>query len=150
MSRRIYGVLTLVVVLLISVACGTQEGDMGGGDGEAALSISGSVSNEKSWTMSDLEAMDTVEVDYTDKDGNTSPYTGVPVSALLEDAGVASDAAKVTFVASDDYSADVELAEVQACGNCIVAFEEDGSLRVVMPDFSGKLQVKNLVEIQVS
>jgi DMSO/TMAO reductase YedYZ molybdopterin-dependent catalytic subunit len=146
MSKRIYGVLALIAVLLLSIACG--GGDAGMDGGEAALSISGSVSSETSWTMSELEAMETVEVDYTDKDGETTTYTGVPINALLEDAGVESGATTITFVASDDYSADAELTEIQACDNCIVGFD-DGSLRVVMPEFSGKMQVKNLVEIQV-
>ena len=146
MSKRIYGVLALIAVLLISVACGGQEPGMEGG--EAALSINGSVSTEKSWTMNELESMDTMNVDYTGKDGETTTYTGVPVNALLDEAGVASGATTLTFVASDDYSADAELSEIQACNNCVVAFD-DGSLRMVMPEFSGKLQVKNVIEIQV-
>lgn len=145
MSKRIYGVLALIAVLLLSVACGGQ-GDAGGG--ETALTMSGSVSTETSWTMNDLESMETMEVDYTDKDGETTTYTGVPITALLEEAGADAGATTVTFVASDDYSADAEMAEIQACGNCIVGFD-DGSLRAVMPEFSGKLQVKNLIEIQV-
>jgi hypothetical protein len=147
MSKKVRVVLALVAVLLVSVACGGQEAEMGGG--EAALSISGNVSSEKSWTMNDLESMDTMDVDYTDKDGETTTYTGVPLSAILEDAGVGSDATTVTFVASDDYSAETELSEIEGCANCIVGFD-DGSLRMVMPDFSGKLQVKNVIEIQVN
>ncbi len=144
MSKRIYVVLALIAVLSLSVACGGQ----GGGGGETALSVTGSVSTEMSWTMNELESMDTMEVDYTDKDGETTTYTGVLVTTLLEEAGTDSGATTVTFVASDDYSADAEMGEVQACGNCIVGFD-DGDLRAVMPEFSGKLQVKQLVEIQV-
>jgi DMSO/TMAO reductase YedYZ molybdopterin-dependent catalytic subunit len=145
MSKRIYSALALIAVLLLSVACGGQ-GDASGG--ETALTMSGSVSTEMSWTMNDLESMDTTEVDYTDKDGETTTYTGVPVTTLLEEAGADSGTTTVTFVASDDYSADAEMAEIQACETCIVGFD-DGSLRAVMPEFSGKLQVKNLIEIQV-
>jgi hypothetical protein len=102
---------------------------------------------DKTYTKADLEALGTMDADYTGKDGETTCYTGVSLSALLEDAG-ASDGENVTFVASDGFEGGVTLAEAMECANCIVAFDGD-SLRMVMPDFGGKANVKDIIEIKV-
>ena len=46
------------------------------------------------------------------------------------------------------YEASLTVEEALACANCIVAFDGEG-LRTVMPDMSGKLNVKDLIEISV-
>ena len=89
-----------------------------------------------------------MSADYTNKDGETTSYTGVSLSALLEDAGLASGGETLVFTASDGYQAEMALADALACANCIVAFDED-ILRMVMPDMSSKLQVKDVIEISV-
>jgi hypothetical protein len=115
---------------------------------EAALQVTGLVDAEGSYTLADLQTMDTMDVDYTSK-GETTTYTGVPIQALLDAAGVQADAATVSFVASDDYAYDAALSDVTACANCIVAWADDGTLRTVMPDMPGAAQVKGLVSITV-
>ena len=136
--------LTLVAAL---VACGGTLG--GASSGETALELTGNVDNEMAWTEEEVRAMDTVEAERENKEGEMSTYTGVPIKDLLAKAGVSSDATTVTFVAEDDYSADADLAEVQACDDCIVSFRNQGGFSIVMPGHSGKLQVKGVVEIQV-
>ncbi|MFZ5918076.1 MAG: substrate-binding domain-containing protein [Chloroflexota bacterium] len=113
----------------------------------AALKISGGA-KEMSWTEAELKAMGTLDVDYAGKDGTVTTYTGVLMSSLLEMAG-AGEGATLVLVASDGYSAEIALADVLACANCIVAFDPEGGLRSVLPDQSGKLQIKGLVEIQI-
>jgi hypothetical protein len=54
----------------------------------------------------------------------------------------------VVFVASDGYEAELALAELNGCGDCVVAFDGD-ELRMVLPDFPGSVQVKGVVEIVV-
>mgnify|MGYP001050956323 CR=1 FL=1 len=130
-------IATLLVLIALVTACTPQSTE------EVALLTV----NEKSYTQSDLEALETASVDYTGKDGVTTTYDGVLLSALLVDAG-ADSGAEVTFTASDGYEASATLEEIMACANCIVGFDE-GSLRTVMPDMSGKLNVKDLVSISV-
>jgi hypothetical protein len=115
--------------------------------GGTAFKITGG-GKEVAWTEDELKAMDTLDVDYTGKDGTTTTYTGVPMNALLELAG-AGEGATLVLVASDGYTAEIALADVQSCDNCIVAFDPEGGLRSVLPDQSGKVQVKDLVEIQI-
>jgi DMSO/TMAO reductase YedYZ molybdopterin-dependent catalytic subunit len=128
------------------------SGPTGGGEapsGEVALRITGNVDNEMAWTEEEVRSMDTTEAERENNEGEMSTYTGVPIKALLEEAGVPDDAATVTFVAEDDYTADTELPEVLASDDCIVSFRNQGGFSIVMPGYSGKLQVKGVVEIQV-
>jgi hypothetical protein len=50
------------------------------------------------------------------------------------------------MTASDGYEASLTVEEAVACANCIVAFDGD-MLRTVMPDMSGKLNVKDVIAI---
>jgi tungstate transport system substrate-binding protein len=121
----------------------------GGAPANAALKITGMVDQEIGWTEEEVRAMDTIEAQSTNKAGETSTYTGVPISALLALAGIKSDATTLTFVADDGYTADAALADVQGCADCIVSFRNQGGFSTVLPGFPGSLQVKGVVEIQV-
>ena len=142
---------TIFIVLLVAVAmltaCSTTANDVVDEVVEEAAEAEGILSiGEKSYTQSDLEALGTMDSDYTNKDGETTTYSGVLISSLLADAGADGD--NVTFVASDGYEAEITMAELVDCANCIIAFD-DGELRTVLPDFGGKLNVKGIVEIAV-
>ncbi|MBM3137334.1 MAG: hypothetical protein FJZ98_03995 [Chloroflexi bacterium] len=142
-----FAALTLIAVLGVSCAPQTAPAAAEPVAAEAALTLSGPATGV-SWSMEDLQAYPATETDYTNKDGETATYTGVAFSALLAEVGIESFSS-LTMVAADDYTADVTFDELAACPNCIVAFD-DGSLRSVMPDLSGKLQVKDLVEIRIN
>jgi tungstate transport system substrate-binding protein len=116
---------------------------------DAALKITGKVENEIGWTEEQVRAMEAIEAESTNKAGETNTYTGVQITALLDLAGLQADAATLTFVADDGYTADAELSEVQACADCIVSFRDEGGFSTVLPGFSGKLQVKGVIELQV-
>ena len=126
---------SLLIVLAVLAACAPA--------GETVLTV-----GSQEYIQVELEALGTQTVEYTNQDGEVTTYNGVALSTLLEDAGVADSGANITFTAADNYEAEASVDEVLACVDCIVAFD-DGSLRVVMPDFSGKLQVKDLVSITV-
>ena len=114
---------------------------------EAVLTLSGPAT-QVSWSMVDLQGFETIKTDYTNKDGDTTTYTGIAFSTLLAEAGIDS-LTSLTLVAADEYTADVTAEELAGCPNCIVAFD-DGSLRSIMPDLSSKLNVKDLVEIRIN
>lgn len=115
---------------------------------ETALTLSGPAT-EISYTEEDLMGMPMTETDYTNKDGETTTYQGVAFAHLLSEAGV-SEYTSLTLTAADDYSAEVTAEEISGCSGCIIAFQEEGGLRAVMPDFSGKLQVKDLVSVTIN
>ena len=152
MSRK--SVVWVAVVVLIAVVLSACGGSSGGGDAagvptDVALKVTGAVTNEIGWTEDALKAMDTANAEYTNKDGETSAYAGVPVNALLEQAGVAGNATTVVFVADDGFENEVPIGEVQGCADCIVAFRDEGGLSMVMPGFPSRAQVKGVVEIKV-
>jgi hypothetical protein len=150
MLKRTLIILSLsALVLSILVGCGGSPAGDGEPAGETALQVTGNVENEMAWTEEEVRAMDAIEAERENKEGEMSTYTGVPIRALLERAGVPGDAATVTFVAEDEYTAEAELDEVMACDDCIVSFRNRGGFSIVMPGYSGKLQVKGVVEIQV-
>jgi tungstate transport system substrate-binding protein len=115
----------------------------------AALKVTGKVAKAQAWTEAEVKAMETMQAESTDKQGQTSTYTGVLISKLLALAAPAADATTVTFVASDGFAADIALADVLKCTNCIVSFRDQGGFSTVLPGQPGKLQVKGVVEIQV-
>ena len=114
-----------------------------------ALKVTGKVGKEQGWSEADVKALKTMDVQYTNSKGVTATYTGVPVSALLALAAPAADAKTIEFVASDGYAVEAPLADVQACKDCIVAFQADGGFNTVMPNFAKNQQVKNLVEMKL-
>lgn len=116
---------------------------------DAAFKIVGSVATEVGWTEDKLRSMDTIEAQATDKEGVTETYTGVRISDLLSKADPKDDATMLVFVADDGYSAEVVLAEIDACADCIVSFQNQGGFRIVAPGFPSNAQVKGVVEIQV-
>jgi len=143
---------TLFVVLFIAallLGCSSGDGAAPADSGKVALKITGSVVNEQAWTEDQVKAMDTMDAESTNKEGETKSYTGVLITKLLAEAQPNADAATVVFVAGDGYTAEVTLEELNACPDCIVSFRNQGGFSTVMPDFSGKLQVKDVIEIQV-
>jgi hypothetical protein len=136
--------VVLFVLALLMTACSS-----GGGGGDVALKVTGSVAKEQAWTEAQVKGMDTMEAVSTNKDGETSTYTGVLITDLLAAAQPNADATTVVFVADDGYTADVTLEELNACADCIVSFRNQGGFSTVLPGFSSKLQVKGVIEIQV-
>jgi hypothetical protein len=141
--KILLAILFIAALLLAGCSSGAED------TGEVALKVTGNVASEKGWSEAKIKAMDTIDTDYTNKDGVTSTYTGALITDLLAEAKPNADATTVTFVANDGYTAEVTLEELNACPNCIVSPMDDGGFRIVMPDFSSKLQVKGVVEIQV-
>jgi DMSO/TMAO reductase YedYZ molybdopterin-dependent catalytic subunit len=121
----------------------------GGIPADAALKVTGKVKTPIGWTEAQVKAMTTLQVEAKNKKGETSKYTGVLIADLLKLAGPLPEATKVIFVASDGYTAEISLADVMACTNCIVSFRDQGGFSTVLPDSPGNLQVKGVVELKV-
>jgi tungstate transport system substrate-binding protein len=117
--------------------------------GDVALKITGNVSEEIGWPEEDVLAMDTMEAQSTNTQGETKTYTGVSLNELLGMAGLAGDATALVFVADDGYTAEASLADIEACADCIVSFRNQGGFSIVAPGLPGNVQVKGVIEIQV-
>jgi hypothetical protein len=139
----------LALLIMILAACAQTTTEEAPAGEEIALTVSGSVDNETSWTFAELQSMDSIDVETTNKEGETEQNTGVPLLNLLEEAGLQEGVTSVTFVGSDGYEASVDFVEIESCNECIVALQENGELGMVLPELSGKYQVKGVVEIRV-
>lgn len=151
MTKKYFAVTGLILTVLMMAACSpaaevVEESAPAEAASDAGLVLTGTA--EMAWSTADLEAMTQVEADYTNKDGETTTYSGVAFSELLSAAGVA-EYTTITLVAADGYSAEVSADELTVCANCLVSVDDDGSFRSIMPDMASKVQVKGLVEVQV-
>jgi hypothetical protein len=117
--------------------------------GEAALKVTGVVATEQAWSEEEVKALPTIEVESTNKDGEKATYTGVLISELLALAEPLPETVTLVMVADDGFTAEVPLAEVMACADCILSFREQGGFSSVLPGYPGSMQVKGVVELQV-
>ena len=134
----------IIILALLLTACGT-------GSSENVAQTTSLTIGDKSYSVDDLKALPQTKSTFNDVD-----YVGVVLSDLLADAGVEVDGLKaVKVIASDGYSmnyepaiftrADVILSYAQADGPLT---EEDGLFRMVLPGEEGKLNVRQVAEIQ--
>jgi hypothetical protein len=149
MKKSLIQLSSLILLAALITACGPQAEPVPAEPigAESALKMT-SPATFVAWTMEDLQGFPSMEVEYTNKDGETTTYTGVAISTLLAEVGVDSFLS-LTLIAADEYSAEVTAEELGGCEKCIVAID-GGSLRSVMPELSSKLQVRDLVEIQIN
>ncbi len=159
MSRSIKLLLILLMCLAVA-ACGTTPpapapvteaptAAVEAPAGEPLLSVSGMVNQELALTAADLQAIEVVTLTAEHPKNGPAEYTGVYLNAVLDMAGIADGASLVVLTASDGYSAEVPLADVQACTECLIAM--DGSvLNMVMPGMSSKAWVKDVVKIDLA
>jgi DMSO/TMAO reductase YedYZ molybdopterin-dependent catalytic subunit len=119
-------------------------------EGEAALTVSGLVAQELTLSLETLQGMNVVEITAEHpKTGAAETYQGVLLSEVLAYAQPASEATVLAFTAADGYSAELGLQSALNCADCLVAFDQDGSLKMVMPAMESMLWVKELVGIDV-
>jgi hypothetical protein len=117
---------------------------------EGTLVIRGMVEQELALTEADLRAMEVVHISAEHPKKGMQEYDGVRLNALLEKAGVKAGASTVVFSASDGYSTEVSLADLQACADCLLAFTDtSGSYSTVMPGLPSSNWTKNLIKIEI-
>lgn len=116
--------------------------------GDAALAITGLVEQAQALSLEALQAMEVVEVTAEHPKKGEQTYEGVRLNALLDLAGVQAGATTLVITASDGYASEVPLADVQACADCLVAFDGD-ILKMVMPGMESSAWVKEVAQIEV-
>jgi DMSO/TMAO reductase YedYZ molybdopterin-dependent catalytic subunit len=116
----------------------------------ATLEFSGMVTTPLTWTMDDLKGMEVVKVTVDGpKEGKKTNAEGVRLSVLLALVNPKDTAKTLVLKASDGYLAEVTLEKVQACADCMVAFDKDGTLKAVMPGFDSGNWVKQLASLSL-
>jgi hypothetical protein len=117
--------------------------------GDAALVVTGAVAQEKAWTLDEFKALGMVEI--TAEHPKKGPQTneGVLLTTLLAQVEPKVEAATLLILASDGYEVEVPLAETQACADCLLAINEQGQFKAIMPEMESNYWVKDIVKIEV-
>jgi hypothetical protein len=102
--------LTLIAVLLVSCSSAPEVEPVIEEVAPEVVEDEALLVGDVSFTQSQLEGMETVEVEYTGKDDAVTVYAGVLVLDLVAEAGLSGET--VVFVASDGYEAELALAEL--------------------------------------
>jgi tungstate transport system substrate-binding protein len=118
-------------------------------DPGASMVISGAVNSELTLTTADPAGLEVVTLTAEHPKNGPTEYEGVRLNAALDKAGLADGASAIVITASDDFSAEVALADVAACADCLIGIA-DGKFNMVMPGLSSKAWVKDVVKIEVT
>jgi len=136
--------VTILIIMLFSLvlsACAPTK------TVEPALTVKGLI--DKVYALDDLEALPQTSSDYINKDGETTTYNGVAFSVIFDDLKLSSDPSSVKMVAIDNYVGEITFEELKACNDCIIAILEEGTLRSVLPGFSSKVNVRELIVLDL-
>ena len=137
--------LALAIAALALSACGPKATPE-----PVTLTVTGKVNTELQLSDSALHKMTVVTLNLTHPKTGAADYTGVRMSDLLSKADIQSGAATVTLTGSDGYTYDLDLATLQACTDCLVAFDATASVYdTAMPNMASKAWVKGLVSITI-
>jgi DMSO/TMAO reductase YedYZ molybdopterin-dependent catalytic subunit len=119
-------------------------------DMEGDLVISGKVDFVMPFMIDELRDMDVITINTMHPKKETLvDYEGVRLNDLLAMAKPQAGAKTVKFISSDGYAIEAPLADVLTCKDCLIAFEDDGTVKTVMPGMEGMFWVKDVVAIEV-
>jgi DMSO/TMAO reductase YedYZ molybdopterin-dependent catalytic subunit len=150
----------LIVGTLASFSNHPQPSPISLDDKEWRLLIDGFVQHPLNLTLKELAAMPTSIVDaklYCVDNPRTpvaqGSWTGVKLELLLEETGVAQEAVKVAFYASDGYTTDLTVTTAMR-DDIIIAYARNGeplteTLRLVVPGKWGYKWISELTHIEL-
>jgi len=123
---------------------------VGGAAKPVALAISGAnVTTKLNLNLDELKAMTQKTITATDSKNNTNTYTGVSLNDLLDRVG--PKGAFVQFISGDanNYNKTVSLADLRNSPDAIVAIDQNGVLRNIIPGLPSNNWVGNLTKIRI-
>jgi hypothetical protein len=116
--------------------------------GDVILTITGAVGKEVKFTMAQLQAMSPVTLNSEHPKNGAQTNTGVRLNALLDQAQVKADVTKLILTAEDGFVGEAALADVKKCADCLMAFNNEGKVKSVMPGMASNLWIKNVTKIE--
>ncbi len=148
-KNQMVGQITRITVNVPSASTPTPPTVAAVPENSGSLTITGMVNQELTLKDADLRAMDIITITAQGKDG-PQDFQGVLLNPILDNAGIQAGATKLTFTASDNYTADVNLSDVRDCPKALLAFmDTPGSYMIVLPDQPTSTWVKNVIQIEV-
>jgi DMSO/TMAO reductase YedYZ molybdopterin-dependent catalytic subunit len=118
------------------------------GPADATLTIKGLVDAEKTLTMADLVAMAVQNISVEHPKKGAIDVTGIRLTDILALIAIKPEAKTVSMIAGDGFKVDVPLADLLACENCLVGWDEE-MMRTYMPGFDSNFWVKDLATLEI-
>ncbi len=117
----------------------------------AVLNITGVTANAIGLKMSKLQSYPVKSLTVPYKNNTTLNVSGPSLNKVLEDYAANTTATKITFIASDGFNKTVNLADVKADSDAIIAIDQKtGTLRVIIPSMPYSNWVSKLSTVQLS
>ena len=113
-----------------------------------ALSVQGKVSRPLALSLEQIKALGLEKMTLEHPKNGPTEYEGVRLNQVLDQAAPAAEATTLVFTAADGFSAEVPLADVRACAECLVAISGT-TLNLAMPGLPGKAWVRTVIGIEV-
>jgi len=112
--------------------------------------ISGNVDFVMPFMMDEIADMDMVTINTKHpKKEEMVDYEGVRLVELIKMAKPTASAKKAKLTALDGYSTEIDLPALMACNDCLLAFTEDNTLKLVMPGMESMYWVKDIVSVEI-
>ena len=153
-NRTILIVLSLLVLASMMLsACGSAATPTAAPAAPIAsggtLAVTGLVDKPLALSEKDLRAMNVATITADQPKVGSTSFTGVRISDLMTAASVQAAAANSVLTGGDGYSAQIDMATLKACADCMVAFTNTpGTFLAVMPGQAGKVWVKGVVKLE--
>jgi DMSO/TMAO reductase YedYZ molybdopterin-dependent catalytic subunit len=143
---QMVGQVVKIVVHVPAVAATETSSEVAGD-----LIITGKVETPMGFSDDDLHASDEVITISAEHPKNgLQEFTGIRFYCLFNLVTLKPDASTVVLTASDGYTLEISLAEIQACENCMLSFTDTpGVYNAVMPGFPSGSWAKNVISIEV-
>ncbi len=118
--------------------------------GEATFILTGLVNQELTLNEAALRALEVKKITAEHPKKGKEEYEGVALNALLDLAGLKDGAKTLLVTAADGYTAEIDLAAVRACADCLLGFTTTAEkFKMVMPGLESNFWVKDVVKIEV-
>lgn len=114
-----------------------------------ALMINGLIESAQAWSLDEMKEMEVLQMTVEHPKKGSQEVEGVLLSDLFKLAGIKADAKEVVFTAGDDFTVTTDLKTITSCKDCLVVFNDSGTLQLAMPGLESSLWVKEIISVTV-
>ncbi len=116
---------------------------------QATFTLTGLVDQDLSLNEAALRNMEVLAITAEHPKKGPQDYEGISLNALLDLAGVQDGAQTLLVTAADGFTTEINLADLRACENCLLAFTETPeSFNLVLPGMESNFWAKDVVSIE--
>jgi hypothetical protein len=116
---------------------------------QATFTLTGLVGQELTLNEAALRSMEVLNITAEHPKKGPQDYEGVSLNALLDLASIQDGTQTLLVTAADGFTAEINIADIRACENCLLAFTETPeSFNLVLPGMDSTMWVKDVVGVE--